>query len=39
MLHFVHLIERRHPGHAPRVLALLATLSAIAGFALMSARH
>ncbi|WP_280523259.1 hypothetical protein [Pseudoxanthomonas wuyuanensis] len=30
MLHIVHLLERRFPGHARRVLALLLLLSASA---------
>ncbi|MDH5834896.1 hypothetical protein [Luteimonas kalidii] len=42
MLHIVRLIERRHPRHAGRLVALLATLSAcgaLAGAALLSTRH
>lgn len=42
MLHIVRLIERRHPRHAGRIVSLLVVLSAcvaLAGAALLLARH
>jgi hypothetical protein len=42
MLHIVHLIERRHPRHAGRIVALLVALSAcaaLAGALVLSSRH